>query len=240
MSRTSKPTAPNGSRAIGVGMYFVVAIFGLFVFFNISGLGTSTTVSYAFVAFAFLVLVVMPRCFPRVDADTPTTSRFLGSLGVRITTTYFVTELLAAAVFINIVRDSAAFAFFVQAGLYIVYLSYVAYQANGVEGNTPEARACARGKSRGVDAVPRLRNQASALVSHAAGTRWAKDAQRIEKLLDRGPAESFEGTLEIEQQIGGFLFELDTLIKENGDELTMSDCVRVLDMLIEQRNQICK
>ena len=52
--------------------------------------------------------------------------------------------------------------------------------------------------------------------------------------------ESFEGTLEIEQQIGGFLFELDTLIKEDGDELTMSDCVRMLDMLIEQRNQICK
>ena len=96
------------------------------------------------------------------------------------------------------------------------------------------------GKSRGVDAVPKLRNQASALVSHAAGTRWAKDAQRIEKLLGRGPVESFEGTLEIEQQIGGFLFELDTLIKEDGDELTMSDCVRMLDMLIEQRNQICK
>ena len=158
MSRTSKPTAPNGSRAIGVGMYFIVAIFGLFVFFNISGLGASATVSYAFVAFAFLALVVMPRCFPRVDADAPTTSRFLGSLGVRITTTYFVTELLAAAVFINFVKDTATFAFFVQAGLYIVYLSYVAYQANEVEGNTPEARACARGKSRGVDAVPKLRS----------------------------------------------------------------------------------
>ena len=240
MSQTSKPAAPNSSRAIGVGMYFVVAIFGLFVFFNISGLGTSATVSYAFVAFAFLVLVVMPRCFPRIDADAPTTSRFLGSLGTRITTTYFVTELLAAAVFINFARDSATFAFFVQAGLYIVYLSYVAYQANEAEGNTPEARAGVRGKSRGVDAVPKLHNQASALVSHAAGTRWAKDAQRIEKLLGRGPVESFEGTLEIEQQIGGFLFELDTLIKEDGDELTMSDCVRMLDMLIEQRNQICK
>ena len=96
MSQTSKPATPNSSRAIGVGMYFVVAIFGLFVFFNISGLGTSATVSYSFVAFAFLVLVVMPRCFPRIDADTPTTSRFLGSLGTRITTTYFVTELLAA------------------------------------------------------------------------------------------------------------------------------------------------
>ena len=132
------------------------------------------------------------------------------------------------------------FSFFVQAGLYVVYLSYVAYQANEVSEDSPEARAAARGKSRGVDAVPKLRNQAHALAAHAQGTEFAKDAQRIETLLKRGPEESFEGTLEIEQQIGGFLFELDTLLKEGGDELTMSDCVRMLNMLIDQRNQICK
>lgn len=239
MSKNAKPSAQT-SRAVQTGMYFIVAILALFVFFNISGLGTSANISYAFVAFAFVVLIVMPRFFPRLDADAPTTSRFLGSLGTRITTTYFVTELLASAIFIHFVTDSAMFSFFVQAGLYVVYLSYVAYQANEVSEDSPEARAAARGKSRGVDAVPKLRNQAHALAAHAQGTEFAKDAQCIETLLKRGPEESFEGTLEIEQQIGGFLFELDTLLKEGGDELTMSDCVRMLNMLIDQRNQICK
>ena len=242
------PTQPKTnnqqlSHTIQVGIYFVVAILALFVFFNISGLATAQTVSYAFIAFAFVVFLVMPRQFPRGDASDlamPKTTRYLGGIGMRITTTFFLSELVAAGIFINFVTDSAMFAFFVQAGLYLVYLSYAAYQSNEVAGDTPQARALARGKSRGSENMPKLRSQAHALVEAAAGTRFSKEAQHIEAVLKRAGDESFEGTLELEQQISGFLFELTTLLKEDGDELTMRDCVRMLDMLLEQRNQICK
>lgn len=245
----AKPAAtPEATRTITAGMAFLVAIFAIFIFFNLTGLGTAATVSYAFIVFGFVAMCLMPRYLPKdeaADAAMPTTTKFLGGSSTRITTTYFLIELVVAACFISLWNsETMLFAFFVQTGLFVVYLSYAIYQSNTATKNTPEARAQTRaqtrGKSRGVQKMPQILSQARGLEARAKGTRYEKVAHSIAVKLTHGPKESFEGTLDLEEQIAGFLFEFDTLLKEQGDAELMDDCARLLPALIDQRNELCK
>ena len=243
-SHAKNPAEHNAKLAhtLQVGMYFLVALLAIYVFFSITGLGTSANISYAFVVFAFIVLIVMPREFPdgsAADAAMPKTTKFLGGLGARITTTYFACALVAAALFIGVVHETPLFSFFVQAGIYVVYLFYVAYQSNSISSDTPEARAAQRGKRTGEEAMPSILRQASELASVAKGTRFEQDTARIERRLSKGPRESYQGTAELEQQMSAFLYEFTTLLKEKGDEGLMEDCARILLDLADQRNKIC-